>query len=1026
MKPVRLTIQAFGPYPGRQVIDFREAVQAGVFGIYGQTGSGKSTLFSAMTFALFGQPANIDQDAVSLRSDHAPADLRTEVEFVFDVGGRRYVALRRPEQTRPSRRGGGETRDRHEAYLFDATGLPLEEITSDRPGKVIAEKKVGLVNAAIIDRLGYGEEQFRQIVLLPQGRFEAFLSAKTPQRVEILRDLFDVSLYRRLAESLKTQADAARQQVQQQRAVYAQRLAVEGFETDDALKVGIAGAEEQHAGRVQALTEATEAAQAAQTALLTAEKTEALFVAAEQAQQALMALQARSEGMDALALRLEQVRLAQSLTDVESAARTAKVDRQAAEVALTRMQTAAGQAAEAARAAAERWAEQVAQDPLMEQLRRQVDDLARHRRTLDQAADVLAALQAAQKAEQDGQRQTQEAQATLDRLRERQRQRSEALKQARQTEARRADLLVRRQALQQGLKQATDYASAQQDRTMARQAVTTGQADRDRAYAALTDARRAMERAEQGVLHRQALHLASRLTPGAPCPVCGGQDHPAPARGGAETGDPVAALKQAEAVWQRADQAARTAEQGLASALSVLAERETRLSQQEAPDHPPETLRQTLKTLDADLAALGPVTDLSAAEAVLEREAGQATAAEERRDHLRDALTEQHRALTVLLARRDALLETVPEPIRDPAALQAALQAVETRLETMVKARHRAESALQAAREADLGAAKDVQAAQQTLADRLRRQQEAEGVFGDRLAQAGLTPEAYQALMPDVVRLAADQAMLEAFRRDVAGAGERSRQTAAAVEGVTRPDLSALSGQAAQMQADYRAAQEQEVEARQRRMALIRLRDSLADVMRDVEALEAQTASLRGIAEAVNGKNPHNLTLEIYAIAAMFEAVLQAANLRLGPMTGHRYQLVRDAEGGGRAQRGLGIQVFDAHTGKDRPTATLSGGETFIAALALALGLADVVESTSGRVQLDTIFIDEGFGSLDTEHGTGTLDQVLQVLNTLVSQNRAVGLISHVPLVQEAIPNGFYIRKQPGGSRVEVRGMSAG
>ncbi|WP_028880914.1 SbcC/MukB-like Walker B domain-containing protein [Terasakiella pusilla] len=139
-------------------------------------------------------------------------------------------------------------------------------------------------------------------------------------------------------------------------------------------------------------------------------------------------------------------------------------------------------------------------------------------------------------------------------------------------------------------------------------------------------------------------------------------------------------------------------------------------------------------------------------------------------------------------------------------------------------------------------------------------------------------------------------------------------------------------------------------------------------------------------------------------------------------MTTNRYHLERDLEGAGRGRRGLGIQVFDTYTGKTRPTSTLSGGETFIAALALALGLADIVESNSGKVRLDTIFIDEGFGSLDTENGAGTLDQVLNVLNTLVSQNRAVGLISHVPLVQEAVPNGFYVRKSLTESTVEMRG----
>ncbi|MEH0070156.1 SbcC/MukB-like Walker B domain-containing protein [Pannonibacter sp. Pt2-lr] len=180
---------------------------------------------------------------------------------------------------------------------------------------------------------------------------------------------------------------------------------------------------------------------------------------------------------------------------------------------------------------------------------------------------------------------------------------------------------------------------------------------------------------------------------------------------------------------------------------------------------------------------------------------------------------------------------------------------------------------------------------------------------------------------------------------------------------------------------------------------------------------------MRALSALVNGANPQKLTLETFAIGAMFDQVLEAANLRLAPMTASRYRLERDMDGTGAGKRGLGIQVFDMHTGKARGTGTLSGGESFIAALALALGLADVVEGASGKVRLDTIFIDEGFGSLDTENGSGTLDQVLQVLGALVSQNRAVGLISHVPQVQEAIPNGFHIRKSAAGSSIEERGL---
>ncbi len=239
MKPLRLTIQAFGPYPGREVVDFRDAIKSGLFGIYGKTGSGKSSVFSAMTFALFGKPANADQEPTTLRSDHAEAATTTEVEFVFDLADRRYVILRQPDQMRPKKIGSGETRLPHEAYFFDATGMQLEDIKADNRGKMIAEKKVGVVDEAICGVLGYKSEQFRQIVLLPQGKFETFLTSKTKDRVSILRELFDVSLYRRLTEKLKAEADAAENAIKQEREFCTRQLKDEGFESTDALTSGI-------------------------------------------------------------------------------------------------------------------------------------------------------------------------------------------------------------------------------------------------------------------------------------------------------------------------------------------------------------------------------------------------------------------------------------------------------------------------------------------------------------------------------------------------------------------------------------------------------------------------------------------------------------------------------------------------------------------------------------------------------------------------------------------------------------------
>lgn len=324
MRPVRLTLQAFGPYPGRVVIDFRDAVEAGLFGIYGQTGSGKSTIFSAMTFALFGEAAKAEQEAPSLRSDHADPDVMTEAEFVFDIGERRYVVLRRPDQMRPKARGEGETRSAHEAYLFDATGMSLDAITDAARGKIVAEKKVRDVDAAVVEMLGYGSEQFRQIVLLPQGRFEKFLSAKTKERLEILRELFDVSLFEKLMADLKSAADEAERRVRDERALCARQLAAEGFESTDALISGIETATAKCA-ELRANEETRKAtAGDAEKVVRQAEAIEEKFATAEKMRERLRALEARKDDIEALAEQVRQAERARGLIDVEERVRDAE------------------------------------------------------------------------------------------------------------------------------------------------------------------------------------------------------------------------------------------------------------------------------------------------------------------------------------------------------------------------------------------------------------------------------------------------------------------------------------------------------------------------------------------------------------------------------------------------------------------------------------------------------------------------------------------------------------------------------
>ena len=217
MRPIRLTMTAFGPYAGTEAVDFTTAMDAGIFGIYGDTGAGKTTIFDGMSFALFGESSGAERSAEDMISHHASATALTEVELVFELGEERFVVHRVPSQMRAASRGTGTAHQSHEAYLFKATGMALDEIAAEQRGDVLAEKKVKSVDGMIEELLGYNADQFRQIVLLPQGEFRKILTASSDERSPILKRLFDVRLYEGFVEKIKRQAAGLRQEIHDER-----------------------------------------------------------------------------------------------------------------------------------------------------------------------------------------------------------------------------------------------------------------------------------------------------------------------------------------------------------------------------------------------------------------------------------------------------------------------------------------------------------------------------------------------------------------------------------------------------------------------------------------------------------------------------------------------------------------------------------------------------------------------------------------------------------------------------------------
>lgn len=1025
MKPLRLTVQAFGPFAGTEVVDFTNALNAGLFGIYGQTGAGKSSIFNAMTFALFGQTLREEQASQSLRSDQADSALITQVEFVFELGMHRYVARRMPEQFRPKRRGNGETKIAAEAYLFDATGLAIEEISEAKSGKVLAEKKVTEVNNALVSLLGYGLDQFRQIVLLPQGQFEKFLSATTKDRGEILEDLFDVSLFDRLTAALKEQTRSVEEQIKRQRDLCADRLAAEGFADSAALALSIEAASQSVTDHTHLEADARTARDAATKTLAEQITLAKAFTAAEEAQYKLQILEDAAEAMAALRARTGTAERARTALDAESATVEAQGRLSQAKQALMDSHAQAERAKDAERHAHETLRVEHARADETQALVGQRATMVRHKETLSTAdslrAQVTQATQAQSSATQALKASRDQYAATKSKL--------ALLKDsaARADTARieRVGIEADLQTLSQAIQDVTAYTALQSRITEQETALATTRETHATLSAEAEISKAALDLATSRLNRNHALLLAAHLNPDQPCPVCGSSDHPAPAQGSAEDADLETFRAQCQERYEQLAQQLHAMTAQLAREEAVLQERRQTVRARTAPQETMADLDARRQKSEQRLEALGPSMDATAVHAEIEQLDLELEALLEKDKELSALETQKIAEAARLTAKLEERLADIPGSLRNLDILNTKIQELDSKIFAQQQAREQAEVTHQAAREANLTAISDVKAKEEALATAQDQAQTARSAFLQRLKSEGLTEETLAEIKPEIDQISAHRTRLDAYDADLRNAQERVTETRVLIADKSPPDLSTFESAQEDSELALSAASEARIRAQETLNRLAKLKGEIEDSLEALTKLEKETAPLRAFAAVCNGENPHRMDLKTFAIATYFDRVLDAANQRLYPMSGYRYLLERDGEIRGGGKKGLELQISDAHTGKSRSTATLSGGETFIAALALALGLADSVESTSGKVRLDTIFIDEGFGSLDTENGAGTLDQVLQTLTDLVSQNRAVGLISHVPLVQDRIPNGFYIRKKPGGSTIEARNLSA-
>lgn len=901
--------------------------------------------------------------------------------------------------------------------------LSADTRTTDNCGVVLAEKKVGEVGRQIRELLGYGAEQFRQIVLLPQGRFEKFLLASSDERVAILRELFDVSLYRDITKRMKEGAISAKREFEDGHRLVAQRLTESGFASTDELATGIEEARNRASESDLAATGAETISAAADKTHSEAESLEARFSAVENARSSRAALETQRGDVDVAERAVTTAQKALKATDLD--ARVVEAERSfddatAAEAKARDNELKAKSdhdESELAFVAAE--AAAIGVDGLI----KRSNELERHREALTGAADLKAKFDLAsvdRKAAQDA---FDTADASRARLETLHRDLSERVAVARSDALKRAQLDAKLGALREEFRAAKAFTQAKQRLDAAIEDLGKARAKRDETAGLVVQSQEQLALAERAFIGAQAQMLAStNLVHGEPCPVCGSADHPQPAHG---EGDPKHLEKDFNEARRKHDGIVRDAtiaEGAMTPAEALVTDRTKLLAEQSAPRADVGIIEKEGREVADELSALAEPVDLGSMERELveaKREAEEAIVAS---NAARSILQDKNTAEAVAARSYQDAISGVPESLHDASVLDAEASSVDQKIKSLREAVGTADKQRQSTAVAKATATEQLTSAARAVGSARSAITSARDGLAKRLEEVGLSLDTYREGVTLIPEIGALTAKVQKFRDDVKLADARVDEAERAVENLTRPDLSITAQQAETARADALAARRTAAEMEAALKLLVDLRTSLLEQLDNLERHERGTGPLRALADAFAGDNALKTPLETFAIGMMFDHVLDAANLRLGPMTAGRYQFERDIKSvGGRSKRGLDVRVHDVETGRAREISTLSGGETFIAALSLALGLADIVEMSHGQIRLDTIFIDEGFGSLDTDNDGGTLDLVLNVLQALVGNSRAVGLISHVPLVQQAVPNGFSIVKSVGGNRIERR-----
>ena len=1020
MKPISLTIEAFGPYRDSVTLDFSALQDHSMFLISGPTGAGKTSILDAMVYALYGEPSGEVRKTDAIRSDFAEPERMTRVDFSFAIGEAQYRVERLPKQLVAKKRGTGMREQNASATVYEM---------KDGEWKVIATSAAA-IRDTVQRIIGFRKDQFLQVVLLPQGEFRKLLVASTSEREELLHTLFRTELYRKLQEALKAAYDDA--------------------------KAGIEENLTKQAALIQSISHDED------TPVLTAQHVRELLANRGPYRDGLVVKrdEAVVEVEQFNALRKEWAvynQAQQSLTEAASTLDLVKVREEERSSLSEKVQflTSLTPSYELYKQFSDKQGVLKTLETALSDAKKDVEIASQHESKCTEAHDVLASqgetIQAKRTTLAQLRQQSekfdelallnQELTTLKNNLETQDREKSEAELQAQHKLV--ADLEValgeaRKQfkansktlesipRIQEQLSQLQRYSELLAQKQKIQNDIEAKDRSLDAIDESVKNSKVQLERLEHLMAEGRAFELVHLVVDNEPCPVCGSTEHPQlaskpelyPTKEEIEAARAVrdeALQKQASEIGQKETLVVRLQE--LDEEVKDQVSKLTSSIEGFSKDTFDSIQQDLLSQMDRLTALRSDTEQLSKTIAANEDEL---TGAKEKLEKLEvghkellESLHDLEVQISSVQAKIDALSKILPTTDLD--AWRKQIESLETDINAYDEQVEVCKTNLEAARE-QLNAKRG---RLETLSAQVQEETNNLDVIYKEYTKS---LESISLCEADFIELLGDYKALDTFRTELHALDEAFNKAQAVYDAAFKVAKSIVEPRDTVSDEVYDAAVERRDTLVGNLAAWDKETKHIETTLASLEELDVAMGEARNKVEFLSRLNDlanggeqgfKNVTFERYVLGAILDEVVYAANLRLQKMSRSRYSLERsDYTGGGRGKQGLDLAVMDAFTGQSRPANTLSGGETFLASMALALGLADVIQSYAGGIHMDTMFIDEGFGTLDPD----TLELAMETLVQLQSSGRLIGMISHVPELKTRIPAHLEVTRGDDGS----------